>query len=492
MLPTHHHILEKQWPHLPILAKTAQRRNESLPALEDPRRRWFSSGTQYNVYSTPASRTVRVIGVYAPTGSVSNAHLTTSASLTPFWAGVADADTSGPSDWIVGGNYNAHLLPSESHSLSTSFEYERILKLQQAAYRGFLAATLGLDTWEAQGESLWERHWTMVPWQKKSTRRIIDRFTVSSTLTVISTATLHGDGVSGDLVPAHLPDVVSVRSRLNQEPSMPIPGTNHRPVRTLLRLGCMVPKRKQGYRSLAPRRLRQPYRQHAAEAYGTMNEALSKAIKESPPPTRSPTSPQDCEELYLWCSGAFVNACEAAFTRPRTSATVNGEVQSVSTPALDAAKDKEKQIGRAVTKEGRLPALLEGDVKVRRTVQAFAPELLSDFNVDNALSVLSRERKVHNDVVRREERRANSISPVAAQRAEWSKAINGGKIKHLFEPSTITNPPFLLKRDDQGRAETLEHEPQEKLALFNSTSALCSAASHLAPSRSHGLTPVDR
>lgn len=479
------HLIEKARPHVLILTETAQKEGESLPVLEDARRRW-SARTEYNVYSAPAAptnistgvalyvdktlhatkvefkksgatdgrvcvvdivlpdeakrrKTIRVIGIYAPTGATRSKGQTTSATLTPFWEGVAGAVSSGPPDWIVGGDYNAHLIPSESHA-SGNVNYDRVRDQQKAGYRGFLAATLGQDTWEVQGGSCWEHHWTMKAWTNHSTRRVMDRFTVSSTLSVMSTETLHGDGVAADLTPSTLPDVLDVRKRVDQEPAVPVPGTNHRPVRTLLRVGCLVPKTRKGFHSLAPRRLRQPHRQNAADAYAKMNEALAETIKDDPPPTLNPTSPQQCDQLYSWCSAAFLKACKKAFARPRAPAPVNSGVKPVSTPDLEAARDKALQIGRAIraAKENRFPGLLDADDKVRQLIESSAPHLLgTDFQNDDPLSTLNRLRKAQNTVVRREERRANTVSVVAAERKEWAKAMNGGKLKHLFEPVIV-------------------------------------------------------
>lgn len=151
---------------------------------------------------TKRRKTIRIIGVYA---SPKVDDSLSSSTLTPFWSAVCSLTSSVP-DWIVGGDFNAHLLPDESFSLSKGHDLHR--DKQVTAYRAFLNASHGVDTWEAQGGVTWQRDWTMKGHSIPSTRRVIDRFAVSPSVVCVKTETLSGDGVNAALTPSTPPSLL--------------------------------------------------------------------------------------------------------------------------------------------------------------------------------------------------------------------------------------------------------------------------------------------
>lgn len=416
---------------------------------------------------TKRRKVVRVIGVYA---SPDMDDYVSSSAMTPFWSAVHSL-TSDRHDWIVGGDFNAHLHPQESFTLRQS-RYELHREKQQVAYRAFLNASNGVDTWEAQEDVTWERCWSMKADDDPSTRRILDRFVVSRSASIIKTDTLSGDGVTATLTPTSPPTVLEIRQAVRQMPFMPIPKTNHRPVRVTLRLGCLVPKTRRGWTSSAPRRLRQPEGEAAKEAYGKLNESLKKTLTESPPPCLTPRSNAECDALYEWCSKAFVAASEHSFSRPRSGSRVNKGFQAPTSPALELLLKEKKQIGRAMraAKEDRLAALFAGDRKIREVLNGLfsSSSFGRDFDKADAIEKISSKRKQNNAARRKEERRLDSVVSCASEQTAWDKVMAGGKLKHLFVPPTVTNPPWLLRRDETGGSTTLEHEPEAKLRVWTS------------------------
>lgn len=414
-------------------------------------------------------KSLRVVGIYSPTGQ-QGAKADTSSKLNGFWAGVTEVIQSAKGDWIIAGDYNAHVNPAESFTKSITKGYERVRQRQQAYYRSLLNAVLGKDTWEAQGGATWEQSWSMYAWSSVSTRRVIDRFTVSAGLSPVRTETLYGDGSPGrPLVPSALPSLVDARNAdLDAPPVLPVPGTNHRPVRLKIRLGCLLPNKGAKSASPVPPRPRQPHRQHAEAAFGKLNDSLRSAIATTPPPTLAPTTPQQCDDLYDWVISVFVSACESSFSS-RKIPDADGDLQPATTAALEAAKFKDLQLGRAARaiKENRFPALFKRDKHVREAVGTFTDESFGPhYDNDEASKILKKIRGKHSNVLRREQRRVDAMRPRAAEQAEWDKAIRGGRIKHLFEPRLTTSPPFLLKAGSGGGDATLETGSEAKLAVW--------------------------
>lgn len=122
-----------------------------------------------------------------------------------------------------------------------------------------------------------ERDWTMVAHNKKSTRRVMDRFVVSPGLAAVDIVTYCGDDVTQPLLPsvADEEDLESVDERLK----LPIPLTNHRPVAVKMSLGCLVPLSRSGWTSRLRPRLRQPSRARAEAAYERLNGCLKRSAE---------------------------------------------------------------------------------------------------------------------------------------------------------------------------------------------------------------------
>lgn len=500
-------IIKNDEPHAVILTETAQKKRQQLPPIYDP--------TLYEEFYTPASasnsstgvalivrrnlnptrvsvpfstatdgricavdislpdeakrrKSVRIVGLYA---SPKAKDLETDGALTRFWEGIRAVVSAAPADWILGGDYNAHLHPHESHSLNSSHGYELHRQKQQTAYREFLNACHGTDTWEVQDGVCWEHHWTLRAYGTPSTRRIIDRFSVSPGISCVRTETLTGTGpTKDDLVAKTPPSPLSVRQNVRILPRMPVPATNHRPVRVSLRLGCMVPPSDKDRYSRAPARLRQPKGNSATRAFEKMNDKLKGFMQRSPPPHQPPQSDSECDDLYAWCTEALTSSCNAAFQRSRSRAVVNPQFSPATSPLLRELQERRHQINRGLraVKEDRFPALFLRYAKVRQALPEFAEtSLASQLDKDESLRLLERKRDELDHSIRKETRRLTFVSTAAAEKREWQKAIHGGRLKHLFEPATVSEPPFLTKRSDSGEPETLEHQPEEKLHVWS-------------------------
>lgn len=224
--------------------------------------------------------------------------------------------------------------------------------------------------------------------------------------------------------------------------------------------------------SAAPRRLRQPAGDAATKAYAKLNERLSTSLRDTPPPCATPETNQQCDELYSWSCAVFKEACEASFKRPRNGAQINGGLKAPTSAKLQRLERESKQLGRAMraAKEERLEELFAREPKVRAVLASLYTfsSFGTDFDHLDAIEKIHSMRKDNKRSIRKEERALQSGVSRTSEQREWDKAMAGGRTKSLFNPPTITNPPWLLRRDSSGQPPILEHDPEAKLGVWSS------------------------
>lgn len=523
------HVLEVARPHALILCETAQRHGEGLPSVRDPRRKWIPS-KEYKVFSTPAGtnpclgvalmvsgdlaatqvsvppsaasegricavdirlpdeqrrmKVVRLIGVHSPS-SVSSADIQ-DGRLTPFFEQLVRVIKDGPSDWIVGGDLNASLLPQESVSSSASNDYYRTR--QREAYSGFLNASQGVDAWSTHPSLSWDQHWSMVAHNSCATRRVMDRFITNPGLAAMGIETFSGDGVKQPLT--SVVDASEVREGLCDKPLMPIPGTNHRPVSVKIRLGCLVPRSRSSWSSNLKPRLRAPSQSDSDQAFADLRQAMDDMADRQPAPLdREPATVEEAETLYNWCSQVYLAACKRTFRRPTRKGPVNPFFKTPqASSACDQLSSRQKLVNRTIgwLQQGRLLDFVRRDAAVRVLVADLGIESVADiseFDAVTALDLLKSESRRLNRAIKKEERKISTVDALASDKEAWARAIKGGPIKPLLQERHVDNPPFLLSRSSVDVEATLVSDPKGKLGVWHDhfSEVLSPTAVHAVP-----------
>lgn len=379
-------------------------------------------------------RIVRVIGVYAPTNLP---HLVARNGLHPFWDEVrtlAEEHTT----WIMGGDINACLHARESTTANSA-----ATNRTHVAYRDFLQATMGIDSWE-QTEVRVERDWTMAQTQRLHLKRVIDRFAVSRNLQFSSTNTLRVDSIE-ERRNGNIPGEQSTTP-------FPIPYTNHRPVMTHILIGIDAPDVRQACVNRAPRRLRYPRQSEADGRYETMNDCLEKAQEERPPPHTTVTSETEYDALLKWCHTEFLRACKSAFVLPSRPAPMNPFHDSLTPPEARRIGLRIKNVGRLVSavRHRRLRDAVLRRPALRALLDDIAPAALEETDA-RVLELLRTEWKRCKSAFRSALHKAQTDTAWNMHQKLRKAAIKGGPVKSLFVEPTITNPQYLRSKDDQNK-----------------------------------------
>jgi hypothetical protein len=388
---------------------------------------------------------VRVIGIYAPARPIGNGR-----NLTDFWSQVQKL-TRIDHDWVVLGDFNAYLNPWEEMGGSIR-GYMAVLDSLRKAYRVFLANTSAIDAWHQNPHvNIWH-DWTSRGHSSPDAKKILDRVAFARQMTCRSIIT-------------HRPIVAR---------------TNHRAVEAHLITGALLPNTKHGLKNLAPRRLRQPRGWRTGQEYASMNEHIKHSINMEPPP-REPTSEKSYDELLDYCHNTFTAACKRVFPK-KTPNPVNPSITGTESPACNRMSKSIQLIGRLIRAEanGHMQRFLAREPDGRKLMSRLPrpnnepPRDMT--NIPLGTSLASR-RTIH--ALRTEKRRlltelriltrqAIPLSAAMTDRRDFATALKGGRIKHLFEPHEVTNPPLLMKSTSaDNRTRTIyASTPNDRLDVF--------------------------
>lgn len=378
---------------------------------------------------------IRIIGIYAPTTQydpkVDN--------YTAFWKGVEDL-TRVDHEWVLAGDVNAFLHPWEAVWEKAGTTDQQGCAPRRKAYRSFLIQTAAKDLWEDRISTNVKYDWTCQGHMAKETKKILDRVAVSRSLTC---------------------SIIQAKGSVAK--------TNHRPVLAKILTGAMVPNARRAMTNKAPRRLRQPSKAKADEAFSNMNKEMERTMNSNPPPHSGIKSNEQLDDLLGWCHATLVGACEDVFPR-RKAAPINPSFLSKGKGKCDEMAKKQQGLNRILRaiSENRLPKLrLES-----RQTESLAKELEHDFEHVNpnklewAEFVRMKRNKTATDL-RKESRKSIAQVTNLGEQNDFKAALRGGAVKHLFEPHHITNPPILHSTDADGKP-ILVHKPEEKLEVFTS------------------------
>lgn len=329
--------------------------------------------------------------------------------------------TSTAHDWILGGDVNASLHAWEQFGFKTT-SYMDVLRKQRTAYREFINESKGKDAWDHHTATTDARYqWTC---RVGEANRIVDRFVLSQLITP-----------------------QSIRTHVETW----IPETNHRPVTVTFFTGSITPSTRI-LRNLAPPRLKMP---RHPEMFESLRTKMDASMLSQPPPTQGP--PRDNGEydaLLSWCDQLFITACNDTFYRAK---------RTPANPAFDLGGSKEgdrlarelKAVNRLIraVADNRLHTL---DTHSKAALQRHAPL------PEDPVQQLKKSRNAIAKAVRKDRQSALNVSAQFATRRAYQTALTGGRIKHLFEPNHITNPP-VLRQNIGSPEETIAATPTDKL-----------------------------
>lgn len=362
-------------------------------------------------------KTVRVIGIYAPTAPTSG---TDTTNLRLFWDGVVSLVRSGPEDWVLGGDFNAFLHQWEAEG-GGSAGYDLILGRMKKAYLDFLATAPGIDAWSNRMATQVRKDWSCRAHTNDKTKKILDRFSHSIRLTCSKIETLPVD----------------------------VTATNHRPVKATVTVGAYTDSKagRPGYQ----RRYLRPSGKQAAKQFEAMNAYLRAAMEEDPPPHRLlhiTDSTDAFDELHTYVDRLFTAACEHAFVRPKPRPP--NPAQQPSTSKEDQKLlDAKETLGRLIhaVSTNRLADLLRTVPRAGQEFDRALPDP-ADRTLDNA-TLIQRLRQARNRVIKTlSSHKQDGIARAAAanKMKQYKQAVRGGSIKYLFNPHHNIDPPFVQRR----------------------------------------------